>query len=163
MAHSTQSTIRNRLLSGLSPENFGLLCPHLKPVELAFKQVLIAPDEPIQHVYFPDTGIGSFLALFEGGGSLEVGMVGPDGMIGVPVVLGADAVSQECLIQVPGQGWRMETTALREAIGQSPSLHASLPRYVMVFLAQVSQTYAVRNPGRRCVDLTRGLFLAVRT
>jgi CRP-like cAMP-binding protein len=49
------------------------LSPHLQPVDLPLKQTLIVPDEPLRHVYFPDRGVASMLALLEGGGSVEVG------------------------------------------------------------------------------------------
>jgi cAMP-binding proteins - catabolite gene activator and regulatory subunit of cAMP-dependent protein kinases len=160
MAQIEQSTVRNRLLSALTPEDFGLLSPHLEAVDLPFKQVLIAPDEPITHVHFPDSGLGSMLALFEGGGSLEVGMIGQDGMVGVPVILGAETVTQECLMQVPGTGWRMAAAALRKATSQSPSLHAALLRYVMAFLAQVSQTAACNGAHRIDERLARWLLMA---
>ena len=160
MSQIEQSAVRNRLLSGLSPTDFGLLRPHLEAVDLPFKQVLIAPDEPIRHVHFPDSGVSSFVALFEGGGSVEVGMTGRDGMVGVPVLLGADAVPLECLMQIPGMGWRVKTTALREALGRSPSLHASLLRYTMAFLAQVSQTAACNGAHRLEERLARWLLMS---
>jgi CRP-like cAMP-binding protein len=160
MAQLVQSNVRNRLLSALTPEDFGLLSPHLEATDLPFKHVLIAPDEPIRHVYFPDTGLGSFLALFEGGGSLEVGLIGRDGMIGVPVLLGAETVAQECLMQIPGAGWRMTVGALREATGRSPSLQGLLLRYAMAFLAQVSQTAACNGAHRLDERLARWLLMS---
>lgn len=160
MAQPAQSAVRNRLLSALSPEDFGLLGPHLDAVDLPFKQVLIAPDEPIEHVYFPDSGLGSFLALFEGGGSLEVGMMGWDGMIGVPVLLGTDAVSQECLMQMPGKGWRIGTSAFRDATDRSATLRKSLLRYVAAFFAQVAQTAACNGAHRIDERLARWLLMA---
>lgn len=160
MAQIERSAVRNRMLSALAPEEFGLLAPHLEPVELPFKTVLIVPDEPITHVHFPESGLTSFLALFEGGGSLEVGMVGRDGVVGIPILLGADAVSQECLMQIPGHGWRIKTDALRAAIRQSPALHASLLRGAMAFLAQVSQTAACNGAHRLEERLARWLLMS---
>ncbi|QCO16816.1 Crp/Fnr family transcriptional regulator (plasmid) [Azospirillum brasilense] len=160
MAQAVQSTIRNRLLATLSPEDFELLSPHLEAVELPFKQVLIVPYEPIRHVHFPDTGLSSFVALFEGGGSLEVGMIGRDGLIGMPILLGADTVAQECLMQIPGNGWRMEAEALRQAAARSPSLQTVLLRCVMAFLAQVSQTAACNGAHRLDERLARWLLMS---
>ena len=142
MTSPDQSTIRNEILSSLPAEDFGLLSPYLKSVDLPLKKALIVPDEPIRHVYFPDQGVASMLALLEGGGSVEVGMIGREGMVGIHVLLGADTVTQECVVQIPGAGWRMEVAAFREAAVQSRSLSASLHRYTMTFLLQVSQTAA---------------------
>jgi CRP-like cAMP-binding protein len=142
MTSPDQSTIRNEILSSLPAEDFGLLRPHLQFIDLPLKKTLIVPDEPLRHVYFPDQGVGSMLALLEGGGSVEVGMIGREGMVGIHVFLGVDTVTQECVVQIPGAGWRLEVAAFRKAVVQSRSLSASLHRYTMAFLLQVSQTAA---------------------
>jgi CRP-like cAMP-binding protein len=83
------------------------------------KKTLIVPDEPIRYVYFLDQGVASMLALLEGGGSVEVGMIDRDGMVGIHVLLGVETVTQECVVQIPGAGWRMEVAAFREAASES--------------------------------------------
>jgi CRP-like cAMP-binding protein len=140
--HPTQADTRNRLLAALSPEDFAILAPHLEPVELPHRQVLVKPGEPIRHAHFPEAGVASFLALLVDGGAIEVGLIGRDGLVGVPVVLGVDVTDQECVVQLPGHGWRLESGALRAAIDRSPSLRDALLRYAMAFLAQVAQTAA---------------------
>ena len=159
MARPDQSNVRNEILSALSAEDLGRLSPHLQPVDLPLKQTLIVPDEPLPHVYFPDRGVASMLALLEGGGSVEVGMIGRDGMVGIHVFLGADSVTQECVIQIPGAGWRMEVAAFRKAISQSPSLSTSLHRYVMTFMLQVSQTAACNAVHKLDERLARWLLM----
>ena len=89
MAHPQQASVRNRLLSGLTPDEFWLLQSHLEAVPLDLRQWLIAAGALIQHVYFPEHGIISVLAD-TAKGRIEVGIVGPEGMAGVPVVLGID-------------------------------------------------------------------------
>jgi len=113
MAHPDQSNVRNEILSALSARDFSRLSSYLQLVDLPLKQTLIVPDEPVRHVYFPDQGICSMLALLEGGGSVEVGMIGREGMIGIHVLLGADSVTQECVVQIPGTGWRMAVAPFR--------------------------------------------------
>lgn len=142
MTQPTHSTVRNRLLRALPPEDFELLSPHLTLVPLSHKQQLYTRDEPIEHVHFPGSGIASLLTPFKGGRAIEVGMIGREGMIEVPVILGVDAAATECIIQIPGSAWRIEATALREAMGRSPSLRGLLLRYVMALLGQVFQTAA---------------------
>jgi CRP-like cAMP-binding protein len=124
MTRPDQSTIRNEILSSLPAEDFGLLRPYLQSVDLPLKKTLIVPDEPIRYVYFPDQGVASMLALLEGGGSVEVGMIGRDGMVGIHVLLGVETVTQECVVQIPGAGWRMEATG-RMTILDRPALEAA--------------------------------------
>jgi CRP-like cAMP-binding protein len=159
MVRPDQSNARNEILSSLSAEDFGRLSPRLQPVDLPFKQTLIVPDEPIRHVYFPDQGVASMLALLEGGGSVEVGMISREGMVGIHVFLGVDTVTQECVVQIPGTGWRMEVAAFREAAVQSRSLSASLHRYTMTFLLQVSQTAACNASHQLDERLARWLLM----
>jgi CRP-like cAMP-binding protein len=124
MTRPDQSTIRNEIVSSLPAEDFGLLRPYLQSVDLPLKKTLIVPDEPIRYVYFPDQGVASMLALLEGGGSVEVGMIGRDGMVGIHVLLGVETVTQECVVQIPGAGWRMEATG-RMTILDRPALEAT--------------------------------------
>src|SRR4051794_22890985 len=159
MTNPVQSTIRNEILSSLPAEDFGLLRPYLQSIDLPLKKTLIVPDEPVRHVYFPDHGVASMLALLEGGGSVEVGMTGWDGMIGIHVLLGVDTVTQECLVQIPGAGWSMEVAAFREAAVQSRTLSDILHRYTMAFLLQVSQTAACNAAHQLGERLARWLLM----
>ena len=89
MAHLQQASVRNRPLSALNPDDLGLLQPYLEPIPLDLRQWLIEAGEPIQHVTFPEQGIVSILADTSQG-RIEVGMIGPEGMAGLPVVLGIE-------------------------------------------------------------------------
>jgi CRP-like cAMP-binding protein len=99
------------------------------------------------------------LALLEGGGSVEVGMIGREGMIGIHIFLGTDSVTQECVVQIPGDGWRMEVAAFRKAVNQSPSLSAALHHYIMTFLLQVSQSAACNAVHKIDERLARWLLM----
>src|SRR3954449_10237767 len=85
MSPLQQTSVRNRLLAALNPDEFWLLQPHLEPVPLGLRQWVIETQQPIQHVYFPKHGIISLLAD-TAEGRIEIGIVGPEGMAGVPVV-----------------------------------------------------------------------------
>lgn len=134
--------IRNHLLAALPASELERLRPHLDPVSLPLKRVLITAGEPIPHAYFPEAGVGSLLAKLEDGGGIEVGMMGREGMVGIPIILRAETTSTECVIQVPGSGWRIRAATLRDAMEQSPSLSLLLLRYVQAFYDQASQTSA---------------------
>ena len=127
------------LPSLLSDQHLQLL-PDLVPVHLAHQQVLIWPNEPITHVYFPTTAITSFLALVGYGETIEAGLAARDGMVGVPVLLGATSAPNRCICQVEGDGWRMPVEAFRAAMADGGPLHARLLRYTQAFLTQVGQT-----------------------
>ena len=146
MSHPSRSDIRNLLLRALSPHDLGILQPHLELVALKRGDVLIQPHEPIEHVWFFETGIGSVVANTNDGRRIEVGIVGRDGMVGVAVLLGADRTPHESFVQVPGSAWRLRSDDLRLAIRQSPSLHQLLLRYVQAFQVQTAHT-ALSNGG----------------
>src|SRR5215210_374765 len=130
---------RNQLLAALTSEDFDLLDPHFERVPLNFRDMLIEAKEPIQHVYFPERGIASILAnTCEG--RIEVGLIGREGMVGVPVVLGIDRSPHAYLIQATGEAQRITTPDLRAVIAESPSLNARLLRYVHAMMVQTAQT-----------------------
>ena len=139
MSQLQQSSTRNKLLRALTPEDFGLLRPHLKPLRLELRDILFEAGQPIPRAIFPEQGNVSLLADSEEG-RFEVGLIGPEGFVGVPVVLGIDASPHTALVQGAGEGLRIAPDRLREAADQSASLRAVLLRYVHAFMTQVAQT-----------------------
>src|SRR3954447_10600217 len=139
MAHLQQASVRNRLLSALNPDDFGLLRPDLEPVALELRQWLIEAGEPIQHVTFPEQGIVSILADTSEG-RIEVGLIGPEGMAGLPVVLGIDHSPHGYMVQAAGKALRITTPELRTALQQSPALQAGFLRYAHALMVQTAQT-----------------------
>jgi CRP-like cAMP-binding protein len=134
-----QSSIGNRLLASLSSEDFAALQPYLEPVPLAVRQVLIEPNMPIEHIYFPEAGMSS-VTNNSSGGKIEVGVIGREGMVGLPVVLGIDQTPYEHFMQIAGHGWRMTARDLEQAMAQSSSLHRQLLRFAQASHVQVSET-----------------------
>ena len=159
MPDLTQSSVRNRLLAKLCPEDFDLLQPYLEPVTLTRGDVLITPHQPIEHVYFLEAGITSIIANTAGGRRIEIGLTGRDGLAGTPVLLGVDSTPHETFMQIAGSGLRIGTQKLREAIQQSSSLHALLLRYVQAFTIQTSHT-ALSNGSHKIEErLARWLLM----
>jgi CRP-like cAMP-binding protein len=154
-----QSSVRNRLLAGLSREDFHLLQPHLEPVTLDRGDVLVTPDEPIEHVTFIEAGVTSVVANTEGGRRIEIGLTGWDGLAGTPVLLGVDRTPHETFMQVAGSGLRIGADVLKQALQHSPSLHDLLLRYVQVFTIQTSHT-ALSNGSHKIEErLARWLLM----
>ena len=112
MSDLPQSSVRNRLLAKLSPDDFSRLQPSFEPVTLGRGVVLIAPDQPIEHVYFLEAGVTSIVANTAGGRRIEIGLTGRDGLAGTPVVLGVDRTPHETFMQVAGSALRIRTQDL---------------------------------------------------
>ena len=134
-----QIAIGNRLLAALSPEDFASLQPHLEPISFELRQVLIEPNQPIAHVYFHEQGMSS-VTNNSADGKIEVGVIGLEGMVGLPLVLGVDRSPYEFFIQMPGHGWRVAAHELEQAMSQNSSLHRHLLRYAQASHVQVSET-----------------------
>jgi CRP-like cAMP-binding protein len=160
MSQIAQAAVRNRLLASLPPADFGCLATSLTPVTLTLKQFLLEADEPIEAAYFVETGMVSYLAYLEDGEALEVGLIGSEGMVGMPLILGVDRVPAGAIVQMDGTALRISPAALRQAFNGSEALRTRLLRYMQAFYTQVSQT-AVCN-GRHSLEerLARWLLMA---
>jgi CRP-like cAMP-binding protein len=133
---------RNRLLAALPADDLARLRPRLEAVELPLRKVLHAPGKPIEAVYFPETGYVSMLAYMEDGDAAEVGLAGHEGMVGLPVLLGADHDDIEAMVQSPGTALRMDAQAFREDLERIPAFRTLLLRYALVHHGQVARTAA---------------------
>lgn len=140
MSQPTKSYVRNCLLSSLSAVAYETVRPHLESVTLEKGDVLIERDTLFTHVHFFDRGIGSMVVATPDSRRVEVGIFGRDGMSGISAVLGVDRVSQQTLVQVAGDGYRMEVAALRQALAASPELLAKLLLYIQTMITQASFT-----------------------
>jgi CRP-like cAMP-binding protein len=138
-AHAAE---QNRLLRALPLAEYARLEPQLTPVVLGLKQVLIEPDRPIWDVYFPRSGVCSMLAIEQEGGAVEVGTIGPEGFIGLPVLMGADRMPYRVFVQVEGDGWRLSADAFRRLVDERPAVRHLLLRFAQTFSDQVSQSVA---------------------
>lgn len=140
MSLPSQEMVRNRLLRAMPDDDYAFIRPYLSRAALEKDKTVIEPDKPIGDIYFVETGLGSVIAKTPGGEAAEVGLFGFDGLIGMPVVLGTDRSPHKLIMQIGGDGWRMDANRLREAIQRSVALHALLLRYIQFFLVQTAQT-----------------------
>ena len=162
MAASLNATYtpRNRLLAALPAEDMDRLRPRLEPVEVTLRQIIQVPDEPITAVYFPESGWVSMVALLVDGSSVEVGIIGFEGMVGVPVLLGSDRSPTEGMIQAPGTLLRLSADVFREELDRSTALRTRLLRYALAFQVQVTQTAACNGHHALEQRLARWLLIA---
>jgi CRP-like cAMP-binding protein len=144
-ATATSAVGRNLMLRALPPEEYAQLLPHLEPFVLEPMQLLAELGDPIPHVYFPETGIVSLLSRLADGTLIENGTVGSEGMAGVPLLLGVDWTPVVMTGQVPGLSRRVEAATFRALLPTLPVLETLLRRYVVYFLAQVSQSLACNS------------------
>jgi CRP-like cAMP-binding protein len=150
---------KNRILSRLSAADQALLQPDFEPVDLALRQVLEAPNRPIPHSYFIGYGLASIVAK-NSHKRLEVGLIGCEGVTGLPIVLGNDRSPHETFMQVPGEGMRISADKLREAMSQSPSLQRALLRFAHAFMNQTANTALSNGTATLEERLARWLLMA---
>ncbi|MCB4821906.1 Crp/Fnr family transcriptional regulator [Roseicella aerolata] len=156
----SRSVPRNGLLAALPPEDLARFRRRLELVDLPLRHVLHAPDAPIGAVHFPETSWISLLAMLEGGDAAGVGMIGREGMVGLPLLYGTDQSPFEAMAQMGGNALRLDAAAFRDALEHSPALRALLLRYARAFSTQVSWTAACN--GRHLLEqrLTRWMLIA---
>ena len=132
----------NDLLAALPRKAYLALLPGLAPVTLVFGDVLYEPDDTIPEIYFPGRSIVSLLTVVDGHEALEVGLVGHEGMVGIPLALGVAASPVRALVQGAGSALQMSAKRFRKAFDASPPLRRGLHRYAHELMAQITQTAA---------------------
>jgi CRP-like cAMP-binding protein len=132
----------NQLLARLPPEDYKRLLPRLELLPLELKYVLYEARTPIRHAYFPSRGVVSALTVMEDGRAIEVATVGNEGMVGLPLLVGAKTAANRVIVQVPGEALRLGQDVLREEVSRDSALRRLLILYHTAFLAQVSQAVA---------------------
>jgi len=134
--------IENQILAALSATEYQRLVPYLERVNLSLHQVLYEADEPITHVYFLGQGITSLVCMLEDGSTVEAGIVGKDGMVGLPVIWGGNRTTTMAFIQVAGSGMRMKVEHLIAEFKRGGELQSLLLHYTQALFTQVTQTAA---------------------
>lgn len=130
----------NHLLAALPQCELLQLLDKCEAVDLKFGEILAEPGEPIRHVYFPTHSAIVLVTLMDDRASLEVGLVGNEGIVGTALVLDMAVSPQRALVQVPGAALRMEADLFRQALEHCPELQHVLKRYVHAVMAQLAQT-----------------------
>jgi CRP-like cAMP-binding protein len=134
------STRKNQLLGLLNEASFASLAPFLEQLRLAQGQVLHEAMQPIEYVYFLESGMSSEIALDQGGQRIEVGCVGNEGFVGVPVILGVPSTPHRSFMESDGSAQRIRAGRLLAACRDDGLLLQVLLRYVHVFMIQIAAT-----------------------
>src|SRR5450759_865565 len=127
---------RNRLLLALPARNLKQLMPELEQIHCQREQVLMDADSSLDHVFFPDSGVVSVVAVYADGSIIEMATIGREGCTAIQAVFGAKSSSVRLLVQIPGDAARMSRAAFTRAMGSMPSFRSLMYAYVQAFLEQ---------------------------
>src|SRR3984885_3844693 len=150
---------RNRLLLALPSRNLKRLMPELEQIRCQRAQVLMAADTALDHVFFPDSGVVSVVAVYADGSIIEMATVGREGCTGVQAILGAKRSSVQLLVQIPGSAAKMSRVAFTQAMQSMPSFRSVMDAYVQAFLEQVMVSVACNGAHSLKQRLARWLLM----
>jgi CRP-like cAMP-binding protein len=129
----------NRILASLPNTDRLALQRHLSPVTLPLKMVLQEADQLSEYAYFIETGFASVVSTLKNGTTVEVGIIGRDGMVGLPSVMCTESIPFDCFVQMAGSGYRIKTTRLKEQFENSTRLRTSLLCFAQAQFVNVGQ------------------------
>jgi CRP-like cAMP-binding protein len=152
---------QNHLLAALAPADWERWLEQMEPVQLAQGQVLGEPGRAPSYVYFPTTAVCSLLYLTEEGASTEVAVVGNDGVVGISLFLGGEAMPAEAVVQSAGQGMRLSAQFIKGEVERGGPVLKLLLRYAQAVIAQVAQTAVCNRYHSIDQQLCRRLLLGL--
>ena len=135
-------SVRNIVLLSIPDSEYDLIRPHLEPIDLPHHLVLHDAGEKIKFAYFPNDGMTSLVVTTKDGRSVEVGIVGREGVVGTPLAVGMDRGPYLAVQQIPGSGLRIKAESLEDVLVLSPGLDRELGRYALIQGIQVAQIAA---------------------
>ena len=150
---------RNRLLLALPSRNLKQLMPELEHIRCESEQVLIDADSSLDHVFFPDSGVVSVVAVYADGSIIEMATIGREGCTGVQAFFGAKISSVRLLVQIPGSAARMSRAAFARAMQSMPSFRNLMSAYTHAFLEQVMVSVACNGAHSLKQRLARWLLM----
>ena len=140
MTTTTEDPRQNQLLAALPYAEWERLQPLLEPVDLPLGKVLCESGRTLSHVYFPTTALVSLQYVTEDGASMEIGMVGKEGVIGVSMFMGGHSTTSSAVVQCAGKGFRVRADAMLVEFERGGAAMRLLLRYTQALITQTSQT-----------------------
>lgn len=139
LASSRQLSTGNKILDALPHEELARLRPSLEKVTLKKGEIVYLTGDPIQYIYFPETGLLSLVSITETGSTLEVIMVGSEGGVGLPVILRNHTADYDVNVQFPTVAYRIKASTLQEEFDRGKALNVLVLRYLNVLIGQITQ------------------------
>ena len=150
---------RNRILLALPSADLQQLMPQLEQIPCERGQVLMDADSPLNHLFFPDSGVVSVVAVYADGKVIEMATIGREGCTSVQAIFGAESSSVRLLVQIPGGATRMSRAAFTRAMGSMPSFRSLMYAYAQAFLEQVLASVACNGAHNLKQRLARWLLM----
>jgi CRP-like cAMP-binding protein len=151
--------VGNEILRDLPADERNLISSKLEPVTMKIHDVLHEPGAPIKFGYFPDSGIISILSVLSDGKSVEVGLIGREGFVGLPLAVGFHSSPTRAICQASGTGARIAASAFVEVLRECPKLEKALDRYSLTLGMQASQVAACNGLHEVDARLARWLLM----
>ncbi len=152
--------VRNLILHSLPRSESDQIFPSLEFVRLKLHQVLHEVDETIKSGYFLNEGLGSVLTVQPDGKSVEVGLIGKEGFVGLPIIFGFKTSGLRVVTQASGTGFRIDANTLKNALPQCPDLQARLQQFAMMLAMQSTQIAACNRLHDVVERLARWLLMS---
>lgn len=150
----------NRLLAKLPPEDWNRLRPHVTDVRMNVHDILIKPYETIRDVWFPINMLASIVTVLEDGSTVEAGSVGREGMVGVPVLLDAEATPTQTVVQVPGRAYRVSAEVVKKMYDERGFFRTLMNRYTHTLFIIAAQSTACNRKHEIEARLARWLLMS---
>src|SRR6202165_5085470 len=150
---------RNRLLLALPDRNLKRLMPELEHIRCQSEQVLMDADSSLDHVFFPDSGVVSVVAVYVDGSVIEMAAIGREGCTGIQTFFGAKISSVRLLVQIPGSAAKMSRAAFANAMESMPSFRNLMSAHIQAFLEQVLVSVACNGAHSLKQRLARWLLM----
>ena len=138
----TGNPVGNVPLLAVAAEEYGRLRPHLEPVEIGHRQILHEAGEKIRYAYFLNDGLASMVVITRDGRSVEIGLIGREGIMGTPLAVGLGREPHRAIMQIPGNALRIRAEILEQILPYVPDLQLITHRYVLMRGLQVAQIAA---------------------
>lgn len=140
LATSKEVYIQNRILAALPHEELARILPHIVSVQLEAGEVVYLPGDQIRYVYFPSDGVLSLRCTCESGSTVEVAMLGNEGIVGLPVILKNNLMPYEVTAQIRTQAFRIRAEQVQEEFNKGNVLQEVMLQYLNMLIAEISQS-----------------------
>jgi CRP-like cAMP-binding protein len=135
-------SLRNLIIASLPVEQRNRVLASAEHLILRKQAVLFDLDKPITSVYFPEDAVVSLVNVLSDGSAVESATIGQEGMVGLPIFLGATTMSAQAFVQVEGTGYRLSVEDFRSELERGPDFRLALNRYTQALISMISQTSA---------------------